>query len=88
MSIRDLKDRLVAAGANKRDQVITLIEECLREGMRDGTAIRQQLIGLGYDGQFVGIQLSKNAGPSPMRHQWFKDENGDYRLHPASTEDN
>lgn len=88
MSIRDLKDRLVAAGANKRDQVITLIEECLREGMRDGTAIRERIIELDYNGQFVGIQLRANAGPSPKRHRWFKDENGGYRLHPSSKEDN
>lgn len=88
MSIEALHKALVAAGTSKTEQVILLIEECLRDGMGDGAAIRERLIQLGYNGQFVGIQLSKNAGSNPECHRWLKDKSGDYRLHRSSTEEN
>ena len=87
MSIEALHIELVAVGASKPDQVRLLIEQCLKEGMVHGPAIRQRLVDLGYNGQFIGIQISKNAGPNPERHRWFKDKNGDYRFHRSSSED-
>lgn len=88
MTLEELRDRLAADRVNKNEQAIVMIEACLDTGIRQGNEIRTKLIKLGFNGRSIGIQLRTNAGLDPERHRWFKDENGDYRLHTGSTEDN
>ena len=81
MSLHRLKAHLIASGCNKQEQVLTLIEAYLGDGASVGSDIVRTISELGYDGRFVGIQLSKSAGSNPARYLWKKSEDGTYCLH-------
>ena len=81
MSLSQLRDRLVAAGCNKHDQVDMLITACIGDGIDEGSAILRTIAALGYDQKHVGILLNDHTGSNSSRHCWFKDKKGRYRLH-------
>lgn len=79
----DQLDKLLreTGGTNQYDRVLTLVEEAILSGISSGSEIVQAIAELGYNEQYVRIQLSKNAGGNPARHRWFKNEANEYRLH-------
>lgn len=81
MSLMDLRDALVASKCGQPDQVTTLIVACLEEGISSGVDIVKTIADMGYKRQFVGLQLSVNAGPNPDRYRWHRTSEGNYRLH-------
>ncbi|NVD45037.1 hypothetical protein [Qipengyuania atrilutea] len=81
MSLQNLQQTLKAGGCNQADQVILLIEECLRTGVAAGTDIVSAVAALGYNKQYVGLTLNQHTGSMPKQHYWFKTANGDYNLH-------
>lgn len=82
MTLEDLHDDLVAAGCNRNELAIALIEACIVSGMSDGSEIVRTVSGFGLNKASVGAQLGHNRGHNPARHRWFKTEAGHYRLHP------
>lgn len=81
MNLSPLRDALIASECNKIDQVTTLIEACLDAGISNGPDIVKTIADLGYNRQFVGLQLGVNAGSNPDRHRWYRTSEGEYRLH-------
>ena len=81
MSLRELHAKLIDSGCNLNDQAITLIEACIESGIDRGPAIVRAMSELGLNKASVGAQLKHNCAKSPDRCQWFKAEDGRYRLH-------
>lgn len=65
-------------------QVTTLIAACLAEGVHEGRRIVGIVSHLGYNRDYVGIQLKGRLGNNPARHDWQKDANGLYQPLPGS----
>jgi hypothetical protein len=68
-------------GCTKHDQVRSLIEVCIAEGVTTGADIIAAIVKLGFDRSHVGLWLAKDCGPNAQRHRWFKCGDGFYRLH-------
>lgn len=68
-------------GCTMHDQVRSLIEVCIAEGVTTGADIIAAIAKLGFDRSHVGLWLAKDCGPNAQRHRWFKDRDGFYRLH-------
>ena len=66
--------------ANQYDRVIVLIAACIEEGLTEGKRIVGVIAQIGFDRQFVGIVLTKNAGNDSARHLWRKLDDGTYAL--------
>ena len=81
MSLTPLRDALVASKCNQLDQVTTLIEACLDEGMSSGSEIVRTIADLGYNRRFVGLQLHVNAGAKPDLNRRYRSSEGEYQLH-------
>ncbi len=81
MTLAALHKMLTASGASKPDQVITLITACIESGIVAGPMIVSTLAELGYDARHVGIILNRNSGPNAALRDWYRADNGDYRLH-------
>lgn len=81
MNLSDLREALLASNCSQPDQVTTLIVACLEEGMTSGVEIVKTIADLGYNRQFVGLQLGVNTGSNPDRYRWCRTSEGEYRLH-------
>jgi hypothetical protein len=81
MTLEALRDGLATDGCNKADQVIVLITVCIEDGITAGPEIVSTVSRLGCDQKYVGIQLSKNAGPNTERSRWVRTAEGPYQLH-------
>lgn len=68
-------------GCTMHDQVRTLIEVCIAEGVTTGADIIAAIVKLGFDRSHVGMWLSQECGPNPKRHSWYKDADGLYCPH-------
>jgi len=68
-------------GCTMHDQVRTLIEVCIAEGVTTGSDIIGAIVELGFDRSHVGLWLAKDCGLHAERHHWFKDADGQYVLH-------
>jgi len=81
MTLEGLHDDLFAAGCNRNELAIALIEACILSGIDSGPDIVRTVSALGHSKPSVGAQLSHNRGNNPVRYRWFKAETGHYRLH-------
>lgn len=68
-------------GCIKHDQVRVLIAACISEGVTKGTDIIATIAALGFDRSHVGMWLARERGSNAKRYRWFKDGDGQYRLH-------
>jgi hypothetical protein len=75
-----LRRLIEACGSNKHDQAITLITACLGDGVNTAPEIIAVGTALGLNPAHVAIILRKDAGSSPDRHRWRRDEQGTYSL--------
>ena len=67
-------------GPNKHHQAIALITACIGDGVNTAPKIIAVGTALGLNPAHVAIILAKDAGCSPGRHRWRRDEQGAYSL--------
>lgn len=66
-------------GADKRSQVLTLIEFCLGRGVNTGKEIVDMVGSLGFDRKHVGMMLASQTGSTIGCHRWCKGIDGTYQ---------
>lgn len=76
--LRELQQSM--KGVPMDQQVIILIQACIEAGVHEGKRLTGILHHLGFNRQYVGIQLSRHTDNDSARHRWYKDENGLYQL--------
>ena len=69
-------------GVSKHEEARVLIRACMEEGLVNGKRIVGVLAHLGFDRRHAGLTLGSLCGSNPARHDWWRDENGRYHLHP------
>jgi len=66
---------------NTHEKVCALIEACIGDGVTNGSDIIAAIAPLGFNRRYVGMWLARERGSDAMRYSWFKDGDGQYRLH-------
>lgn len=75
-----LRRLLDDCGSNKNDRAIVLITACISDGVNTGPEIIASGVRLGLHAAHVALILNKDAGNSPGRHRWRRDDQGTYSL--------
>lgn len=74
-------DASMAADGSKHDRVIGLITMCIGLGVQTPKAIVATLTQLDFKARHIGIKLREGMGPNSERHYWWRDADGQLRLH-------
>lgn len=69
------------ADTSKHDQARILIMACIDGGVGNGSRIVGILSKIGFNARHIGATLDRQCGSNPDLHDWWKDDEGNYRLH-------
>ena len=74
------------ADTSKHEQARILIMACIEGGVGSGKRIVGILSKIGFNARHIGATLDRQCGSNPDLHDWWKDDEGNYRLHQSAAQ--
>lgn len=78
--IEELRQLFLTCGTNKHHHAIVGITVCIERGVTLGPDIVRWLGLAGLNTKNVGRMLAERKGSNPALHDWWRDDDGHYRL--------